>query len=104
MYVLYNTNRYPLKYSHTFQQITAVGTKSYSPAFGDVKKITVSVDMSTSGNVFQTVLTGLIPGTNYSITVAAINGAGLGESSVQSESMTNNGKHMHIEQQLYSIV
>ena len=52
--------------------------------------------MSTSGDEFQTVLTGLTPGTEYLITVAAINGAGLGESSVPSESMTNNGKHTYI--------
>lgn len=75
-------------------QITAIGTKSYIDNFRDTKNITVSVGDATtnSGGVLQTTLTDLTPGTLYSITVAAINGAGLGESSDAAQAMTNNGK------------
>ena len=72
-------------------QITAEGTKQYDSNFNDVKTITVSVDMATTGSGLQTALTGLTPGTDYSIRVAAINGAGTGESSMPITATTNNG-------------
>ena len=72
-------------------QITAEGTKQYDSNFNDVKTITVSVDMATTGSGLQTALAGLTPGTDYSIRVAAINGAGTGESSMPITATTNNG-------------
>ena len=74
-------------------QITAIGTKSYLESFSDTKTIIVGVDdATTSSGVLQTTLIELTAGTLYSITVAAINGAGLGESSNAVQAMTTNGR------------
>ena len=82
-------------------QITAIGTKSYLDSFSDIKNITVGVAEATSGDVLQTTLMGLTPGTLYSITVAAVNGAGLGESSEAVQAMTNNGKKFNAQIRLH---
>lgn len=74
-------------------QIRAEGTKQYNTNFNEVKNLNVSVASATSGNSgLQAVLSELTPGTNYSITVAAINGAGVGDRSTPAQATTNNGK------------
>ena len=74
-------------------QIRAVGTKRYDTNFNEVKNIDVSVASATSGSSgLQAVLSELTPGTDYSITVAAVNGAGISNSSTPVQATTNNGK------------
>ena len=74
-----------------YLQITAVGTKSYLPDFEETKSVIFRISAATTGDRVQTALTGLTPGTLYSITVAAINGAGLGELSERVTATTRNG-------------
>ena len=74
-------------------QIRAIGTKQYDTNFNEIKNIDVSVASATSGGSgLQAVLSELTPGTDYSITVAAINGAGVGNRSTSAQATTNNGK------------
>ncbi len=78
-------------------QIVLSGSKSYDPAFSDtVMRIFNTSVLTVVGDSLSTVVTRLTPGTDYSLTVAAINGAvrnnGLGEASLPALAQTDTGE------------
>lgn len=75
-----------------------MGLKNYNRSFSEANKaafLSVSDIISPGDDLLQTTLTELIPGTTYTINVAAVNNAGVGERSNTILATTLPGLHMY---------